>query len=158
VPFVLGILLMLALWIRDNVPTRADLAWVRHAGGLIKPRGSLHPETERFNASQKGIFWAVVLGSALMAATGYLMLTPFSLTGVSGMQILHVVHALLAVLLIVVILGHIFIGMQGSFDAMCRGEVNENWAIEHHRGWYGGQRRAARPGGSAPSGSLELTE
>lgn len=159
VPFVIGVLLMLVLWIRDNLPTRADLEWVRQGGGMFKRHGSFHPETARFNAGQKGIFWIVVLGGILMAVSGYLLLTPFSFTGVSGMQVMHVIHALLAVLMIAVILGHIFIGtlgMEGSFDAMGRGEVDENWAIEHHRGWYEAQRRSAGAASrrAGPSGAI----
>ena len=45
-----------------------------------------------------------------------------------------------------------------AFDAMGRGEVDENWAIEHHRGWYEEQRRRGeirgdlRPG-ARPAGA-----
>ncbi|WP_210272616.1 formate dehydrogenase subunit gamma [Chthonobacter rhizosphaerae] len=137
-PFVFAILFMLVVWIKDNIPSRADWDWLRHAGGVLKG-ASYHPETERFNAGQKGIFWAVVLGGLAMSVTGYLMLAPFAVTGVGGMQIFHVVHGLLAVLLTAIIIAHIYIGtlgMEGAFDAMGRGEVDENWAKEHHRGWY----------------------
>ncbi|MGQ9370330.1 formate dehydrogenase subunit gamma [Azospirillum sp. ST 5-10] len=146
VPFVLGLVMMLALWIRDNIPTRADLVWLRQAGGLLT-RGSAHPEAARFNAGQKGLFWLVILGGASMALTGYLLMTPFYYTGVGGMQIVHVIHALLAMLLTAAIFGHIYIGtvgMEGAFDAMGRGVVDENWAIEHHKGWYDEQCRAGR--------------
>lgn len=145
-PFVIALLFMLAVWVKDNIPSRADLDWLRHAGGMLKG-SSYHPETERFNGGQKGIFWSVVLGGLVMAVTGYLMLVPFAVTGVSGMQVMHVVHAVLAVVLIAIIFAHIYIGtvgMEGAFDAMGRGEVDENWAREHHRGWYE-QKRPARP-------------
>lgn len=153
VPFVIGIVLMFVLWIRDNIPTRADVAWVRNAGGMLRKQSSFHPETGRFNAGQKGVFWIVVLGGAIMAVTGYMLLTPFSWTGISGIQIAHVVHAVLAALMVAMILGHIYIGtlgMEGAFDAMGRGEVDETWAVEHHRGWYEAQRRRA---GRIPAGA-----
>ncbi|WP_084536449.1 formate dehydrogenase subunit gamma [Azospirillum halopraeferens] len=154
VPFVLGLLLMLGLWIRDNIPTRADLIWLRQAGGLFS-RHSVHPESGRFNAGQKGLFWLVVLGGLAMALTGYLLMTPFYYTGIAGMQIIHIIHALLAMVLTAVIFGHIYIGtvgMEGAFDAMGRGVVDENWAIEHHKGWYDEQCRAGRiiPGDRMP--------
>lgn len=158
VPFVIGITMMLVLWIRDNIPNRADLIWLRQAGGMFG-KGGVHPETERFNAGQKGIFWIVVLGGAAMAVTGYLLMTPFYWVGVSGMQIIHVIHAILAALMMAVILGHIYIGtlgMEGAFDAMSKGEVDENWAIEHHSGWYKAkQRRAGRtpPRGATRAGA-----
>jgi formate dehydrogenase subunit gamma len=74
-----------------------------------------------------------------MAVSGYMLMTPFYVTGIGGMQILHVIHSLLSAFMIAVILAHIYIGtlgMEGAFDAMGRGEVDENWAIEHHKGWY----------------------
>jgi formate dehydrogenase subunit gamma len=40
--------------------------------------------------------------------------------------------------LTVVIIAHIYIGtigMEGAFDAMGSGEVDENWAREHHSVW-----------------------
>ncbi|HEY0834332.1 MAG TPA: formate dehydrogenase subunit gamma [Azospirillum sp.] len=145
-PFVLGVLLMLVLWVRDNIPERADLVWLKSMGGLLSRSGE-HPECGRFNAGQKGIFWAVVLGGGALAVTGFMLMTPFAFTGIGGMQILHVVHAVLAALLIAVIIAHIYIGsigMEGAFDAMGSGEVDENWAKDHHRGWYEQQRKRAR--------------
>jgi formate dehydrogenase subunit gamma len=147
VPFVLGILLMLVFWIKDNIPGRDDLDWIRHGGGVLSKSSSYHPEPGRFNAGQKGIFWIVVLGGLAMALTGYLMMVPFYFTGISGMQIVHVIHSLMSAVMIAVILGHIYIGtvgMEGAFNAMGRGEVDENWAIEHHKGWYEKQRLADR--------------
>jgi formate dehydrogenase subunit gamma len=144
--FVLGLVLMFVLWVRDNLPTRADLHWVRHAGGLFKPH-STHPETGRFNAGQKMVFWGVILGGGALAVTGYALMAPFYFTGVSGMQIVHVIHTLLAGVMIAAIFAHIYIGslgMEGAFDAMGRGEVDETWAMEHHRGWYD-QLRRQRP-------------
>jgi formate dehydrogenase subunit gamma len=147
VPFVFGILVMLVLWIKDNIPGWDDLDWLRHGGGMFSKHGTYHPEASRFNAGQKGIFWTVVLGGLAMAVTGYMLMTPFAFTGIGGMQILHVIHALLSAFMISVIISHIYIGtigMEGAFDAMGRGEVDENWAIEHHRRWYDEQHLASQ--------------
>jgi len=54
------------------------------------------------------------------------------------MQIAQVVHSIIAVLFIAMILGHIYIGtvgMEGAFEAMGTGEVDFNWAKEHHDLW-----------------------
>lgn len=152
-PFFLGVLLMLVLWIRDNLPERADLVWIRTLGGFLSkgPAGE-HPEIGRFNAGQKGIFWTVVLGGIALSVSGALLLAPFVFTGVGGMQIIHVVHAVLAALMIAVIFAHIYIGtigMEGAFDAMGKGEVDENWAKEHHYGWY--KKQVARLRGARGS-------
>lgn len=154
VPFTLGVILMLVMWIRDNLPERADIVWIRTLGGFLSKSGE-HPETGRFNAGQKGIFWIVVLGGLALAVSGGMLLAPFILTGVGGMQVAHVVHAVLAALLITVIIAHIYIGtmgMEGAFDAMGKGEVDENWAKEHHHGWYAQQQGKLRAGKSTKLG------
>ena len=158
VPFVIGLVLMLVLWVRDNIPDRSDITWIRQAGGMFSKPGTPHPETGRFNAGQKIIFWTVILGGFGLAVSGYLLMAPFFFTGVSGMQIFHVIHALIAAAMIAVILTHIYIGtlgMEGAFEAMGRGEVDENWAREHHRGWYEAQIRkdgtAAGDGNQVPA-------
>jgi len=146
VPFVLGILLMIVLWVRDNIPEKADLVWLKSMGGLLSKSGK-HPECGRFNAGQKGIFWSVVLGGGALAVTGFLLLAPFTVTGVGGMQIIHVIHGALAALMIAIILAHIYIGsvgMEGAFDAMGTGHVDENWARDHHRRWYEQQVKKGR--------------
>jgi len=55
------------------------------------------------------------------------------------LQISTILHAIGAIILISVALGHIYvgtIGMEGSIDSMLTGEVDENWAKEHHDLWY----------------------
>jgi len=152
VPFVIGLVLILVLWVRDNIPEKADIVWLKTMGGLIGKHGE-HPEAGRFNAGQKGIFWAVVFGGVALSISGFLLMMPFSVTGIGGMQILHVVHGVVAALLIAVIIAHIYIGsigMEGAFDAMGSGEVDENWARDHHRRWYEEQVRTMRANDGRP--------
>ena len=143
-PFMLGVLVMLLIWIKDNLPNRIDIAWIKAGGGII---GHEHPEAERFNAGQKGVFWMVVLGGAAMSASGLLLLFPFSVTDINGMQIAEVLHATIAVLFIAGILAHIYIGtlgMEGAFDAMGKGEVDLGWAEKHHDLWVAEQQAKGR--------------
>ena len=70
--------------------------------------------------------------------SGYLLLFPFYVTNILGMQVAQVLHAVIAVLFVALILGHIYIGtlgMEGAFEAMGTGEVDLNWAKEHHDLW-----------------------
>jgi formate dehydrogenase subunit gamma len=63
-----------------------------------------------------------------------------------------VIHAVIAMLFIAVMMAHIYIGsigMEGAFDAMGTGEVDLNWAREHHSLWV--EEEQAK--GHAPSGS-----
>ena len=47
-------------------------------------------------------------------------------------------HALVSLVLTAIIFAHIYlgsVGMEGAFDAMGKGEVEEQWAREHHSIW-----------------------
>jgi formate dehydrogenase subunit gamma len=55
------------------------------------------------------------------------------------MQIGHVIHAIGAVLFVAASFGHIYMGtagMEGAYDAMRTGYVDDTWAREHHELWY----------------------
>ena len=155
--FMAGLVLVLVLWARDNMPNRHDLIWLLRGGGLFS-RGT-HPPAKRFNAGQKIIFWFVVLAGAPMSFSGICLIFPFTFTPFSDtfavvnlfgydlptdlslvqeMQLTHAWHAVLGIIMIVVIIAHIYlgsIGMEGAYDAMANGYVDENWAREHHPLW-----------------------
>src|SRR5258706_15542597 len=148
--FVIGLVLIVALWIKDNVPRKVDIDWLKQGGGFIK---SKHAPAGRFNAGEKAVFWFALGVGAAVAVSGYLLLFPFYATNIAGMQIAQVVHAVVAVLFVAVIIAHIYIGtlgMEGAFEAMATGEVDLNWAKEHHDLWLKEQlankRLARRPG------------
>jgi len=152
-PFVIGIVLMFLIWVRDNIPNRGDIAWLRQGGGFFVRTGA-HIQARRFNAGQKFIFWSVVLLGAAIAATGYVLQFPLALTDVNGMQVAQVIHAALGALLIAVIIGHIYIGtlgMAGAFSAMGSGRVDVNWAKEHHSLWLEEENAKSGAAASAPA-------
>ncbi len=135
VPFTVGLVLMVLIWIWDNFPSAVDLKWLAQGGGII---GNKHPPAGKFNAGQKLIFWSVILIGGTIAASGYVLVFPFYTTGIAGMQLAQVVHGVAGVVLIAVIFAHIYIGtigMEGAFEAMGSGEVDLNWAKEHHSLW-----------------------
>ncbi len=147
-PFTLGIVLMLLLWVKDNIPNGRDVKWLKAGGGLI---GNEHPDSERFNAGQKGIFWITTLGGAAVAVTGYILVFPFFFTDIAGMQLSHIIHSIVSVLMIAVMLAHIYIGsmgMEGASDAMTTGQVDLNWAKQHHNLWV--EKEMAKGRGAAP--------
>jgi formate dehydrogenase subunit gamma len=134
-PFTIGVFTIFLMWIAWNIPTKLDLEWLKEGGGIV---GDKHPPAERFNAGQKAIYWIVVLGGGAVAATGYILMFPFYLTDVTGMQWAQVVHGVVSVLFVAAMLGHIYIGtigMEGAFEAMGTGEVDVNWAKQHHSLW-----------------------
>jgi formate dehydrogenase subunit gamma len=142
--FVIGLSLIISIWIRDNVPSRVDIEWLKEGGGFIK---SKHPPAGRFNAGEKMVFWLALAGGIAVIASGFLLLFPFYVTDIFGMQIAQGIHALVALLFIALILAHIYIGtvgMEGAFEAMGQGTVDLNWAKEHHNLWLEQAARAGR--------------
>ncbi len=95
-PFMLGLLFMLLIWIKDNIPNGRDVAWLKAGGGFV---GDKHPEAERFNAGQKIIFWSVILGGVAMTVSGLILLFPFQWTGLEGLQTSNIVHGVVGMLL-----------------------------------------------------------
>ena len=135
-PFMAALIMVFLLWVIHNVPARIDLEWIKQGGGILKK--GVHPPARKFNFGQKIVFWAVVLGGAAMSYTGIMLLFPAEAGTVADWQFYQVIHALVAAGMSALILGHIYIGtlgMEGAFDAMGNGEVDENWAKEHHSLW-----------------------
>ena len=134
--FILGLILIVALWIKDNIPRQVDIDWLKQGGGFVKGK---HAPAGRFNAGEKAVFWCALAAGAAVSVSGLLLLFPFFGTNIATMQVAQVVHALIAVLFVALILAHIYIGtlgMEGAFEAMGTGEVDVNWAKEHHDLWF----------------------
>ncbi|AOO80854.1 formate dehydrogenase subunit gamma [Bosea vaviloviae] len=147
-PFMLGIALMFVVWIKDNIPGMVDLRWFAAGGGIV---GKGHPPAKRFNGGQKIVFWTVVIGGTALSVSGVYLLFPAFAGGVLNLQFWNVVHGIVAVLMVAAILAHIYIGtlgMEGAFDAMGSGEVDLNWAKEHHSLWVAEEMQKGHvPGG-----------
>src|SRR3981189_470970 len=148
-PFMFGLVIMFLIWIKDNIPGKLDLVWIKQGGGILA--NGKHPPAKRFNAGQKGIFWMVIVGGTLMSVSGWFLLFPYVPGNVTTLQFWTVIHAVIAMLFIAGILAHIYIGtvgMEGAFEAMGTGEVDLNWAKEHHSLWVAEEQAK----GQAPSG------
>jgi formate dehydrogenase subunit gamma len=136
--FAVSLVVVFLTFVRDNGPKAVDLTWLKKGGGLLS--GHEVP-SHRFNAGEKVIFWlgvfllgAVVVGSGLVLD----MLIPGLAYLRGDMQIAHMIHAIAAVLMMAMFLGHIYIGtigMKGAYQAMRTGYVDEAWAREHHELW-----------------------
>jgi formate dehydrogenase subunit gamma len=137
--FVAGLVLIMVIFFRDNLFEKVDLEWIKQCGGFIKNK---HAPAGRFNFGEKLVYWLSVAGGTAVSLSGFLLLFPFYGTDIAGMQLAHVVHAVVSVLFVALILAHIYIGtlgMEGAFEAMGTGEVDLNWAKEHHDLWLAQQ-------------------
>jgi formate dehydrogenase subunit gamma len=152
-PFMLGLVIMFLIWIKDNIPGKIDVEWFKQGGGVLFE--GKHPPARRFNAGQKGIFWIVIIGGVLMSLSGWFLLFPYLPANVTTLQFWTVIHAVIAMLFIAAMLAHIYIGsvgMEGAFDAMGTGEVDLNWAREHHSLWVEEEQAKGHvPSGTTPS-------
>ncbi|TMV08967.1 formate dehydrogenase subunit gamma [Ruegeria sediminis] len=161
--FMLGLVIITVNWVVHNIPNMGDLKWLAAGGGLFT-KGS-HPPARKFNAGQKIIFWLCVILGVSISLSGLSLLFPFEMpmfaktfvianaTGVpellglnlpeqmsphEEMQYAQIWHVMVAYGFIAIILAHIYlgsVGMEGAFDAMGTGEVEEQWAREHHSLW-----------------------
>lgn len=148
-PFTIGVVLIFLTWIGGNIPNANDVAWFKSGGGIF---GEHETPAGHFNGGQKMIYWIVVIGGGTSAVTGYLLLFPFYATDIGGMQLSEVIHAIVAMLFIVAMLGHIYLGTvgeEGAFEAMSSGNVDINWAKQHHPLWLEDQMSSAKGTGSA---------
>jgi formate dehydrogenase subunit gamma len=137
--FVAGLILIAVIFFRDNLFEKVDADWLKQGGGFIKSR---HAPAGRFNPGEKLVYWLSLAAGVTVSASGFLLLFPFFGTDIADMQLSQVVHAVIAVLFVALILGHIYIGtlgMEGAFEAMGTGEVDLNWAKEHHDRWLAQQ-------------------
>jgi formate dehydrogenase subunit gamma len=133
--FVAGLLLIIAIFFKDNIPERVDLEWLKQGGGFIKNK---HAPASRFNPGEKAVYWLSLAAGIAVSVSGFVLLFPFFGTNIADMQIAQIIHAVVAMLFIALILGHIYIGtlgMEGAFEAMGTGDVDLNWAKEHHDLW-----------------------
>jgi len=137
--FVAGLILIAVIFFRDNLFEKVDADWIKQGGGFIKSR---HAPAGRFNPGEKLVYWLSLAAGVTISASGFLLLFPFFGTDIADMQLAQVIHAVVAVLFVALILGHIYIGtlgMEGAFEAMGTGEVDLNWAKEHHDRWLAQQ-------------------
>ncbi len=142
--FMIGLAAMTVQWLVQNLPSRLDLVWLKMYGGML---GGPHPPARKFNAGQKMIYWIAVFGGGAISLTGLALLMPFTVLQIEGMQAMHLLHSVIAALMIAVVIGHVYLGslgVEGSFDAMATGRVDLNWAHEHHGLWLA-EEQAKRP-------------
>jgi len=135
--FIFCVAAMFVTYLKDNLYKAHDLLWFKKAGGMFTKE---HVPSGRFNAGEKSWFWlGTFLLSIIVAVTGLILDFPNFEQGRALMQQANVIHAVFAVIYVAVSLGHIYLGtlgVEGAYQAMRNGTVDETWAREHHELWY----------------------
>jgi len=160
--FIASVVVMIFMWLRDNLPRAYDFQWFTRAYGFFV-RGE-HIPSGRFNAGEKGWFWICVVAlSVVVSYTGVILLFPNFDQTRAVMQEAWIWHATASLIYIAISLGHIYmgtIGVEGSYQCMRTGAVDETWAKEHHQLWYDEVKsgRPASTGGAVPAGAPHMKE
>jgi formate dehydrogenase subunit gamma len=160
--FIVSVLAMIVLYIRDNFPRAYDVRWLANAWAYMA-RGK-HLPSGRFNGGEKVWFWVGVVGLSIAVSwSGLVLLFPNFDQTRAVMQDAWVVHAIAALVYIALSLGHIYlgtIGVAGTYGNMRHGWTDETWAREHHEIWYDEVKAGRRgtPGGAVPAGAPRAME
>ena len=155
--FMLGLVMILVMWVRHNIPHPRDLIWLLKGGGMFSKNS--HPSAKKFNAGQKILFWLVILSGVSVSLSGLALMFPFEtnmfaktftilndfgatlpaqVSAIEEQQYASLWHSIMALFMICIVIAHIYIGsvgMEGAIDAMTTGRVDVNWAREHHDLW-----------------------
>ena len=166
--FMASLVAIFVMWVAHNIPSKLDLVWFAKGGGII---GNGHPSAKKFNGGQKLIFWMTIVLGTSVSMSGLSLLFPFEMPMFAKtfalintvlpamglptellpheeMQLAHLWHAIVAVTMIIAIIAHIYIGsvgMEGAFDAMGDGQVDLEWARQHHDLWVEEEQAKGSP-------------
>ena len=161
--FMVALVLVFVMWVWHNIPDKTDITWFKQAGGIIgdnHPPAKKFNAGQKIifwsvillgaSISLSGLSLLFPFELPLFAKTfglindigvpGWFGLSPLpgNLAPQEEMQLAQAWHAIVAFVLMAIIIGHIYIGtlgMEGAFDAMGNGQVDEAWAHQHHSIW-----------------------
>ena len=158
--FAFCTILLFVTFVKDNLPKMHDFQWFAKAGGLFSGQ---HVPSERFNAGEKSWFWiGVTLLGVVVSVTGFILNFPNFEQGRLLMQQANVIHAIASIVFMTLALGHIYmgtLGVEGAYESMRTGYVDEVWAKEHHEFWYQEAIGQNKGGGAAnPAAASALKE
>ena len=162
--FIVSVAAMIVLYVRHNLPKAYDLKFLMNAFAVMA-KGK-HVPSGKFNGGEKIWFWGgVVVLSIVVTWSGLILLFPNFDQTRATMQEAWIWHAVAALLYISISFGHMYlgsIGLEGSYQAMRTGYVDETWAKEHHEYWYdevkSTAQRPAAGGGAVPAGAPHMEE
>ncbi|MEM7500379.1 MAG: formate dehydrogenase subunit gamma [Pseudomonadota bacterium] len=181
--FMLGLVLIFFMWVLHNLPHKTDIKWILQGGGLFSKRLH-PPARKFNAGQKLIFWGTIVFGGSIslsglsllfpyelpMFAKTFAILNdlgiahavygealPTELSMIQEMQYAQIWHTIVSIAMIVFIIAHIYIGsvgMQGAFAAMGSGQVDRNWALEHHSLWVQEEQDKALEGKKAAPGAM----
>jgi formate dehydrogenase subunit gamma len=133
--FIASIVVLFFTFRRGNGFALSDIKWLAKLGGFFGG----HASSGFYNFAEKNWFWMSMILGAVLSVSGIVLDFPTLLEDRNAQQLAHIGHAISAILFITVGLGHIYlgaVGVEGALESMTTGEVDANWAKDHHDLWY----------------------
>ena len=135
--FMVCLVLMIASWMKNNLPRREDWEWIRRGGGMFGKH--VHVHAGRVNAGEKIWFWFIAIAGLAVCVSGLVLDFPNFGGSRFTMQVANIIHSALAIAWVGFFLGHVYIGTigtEGALEGMTTGDVSVEWAKQHHDLWY----------------------
>jgi formate dehydrogenase subunit gamma len=133
---VLGV--MFTNWARQMRLDRDDKVWLRNAHKYAVHDEEGLPESGRFNAGQKMLFWGQSIAVLFLFASGLVLWLPEIMPRALRVAAI-LIHPVVAIFSIGGIIVHIYMGTAAvpeAFRGMIQGWVRPGWAASHHPKWY----------------------
>lgn len=176
--FMLALVMIFVMWVAHNLPDKTDIKWLLKGGGLFG--GGHPDAKKFNAGQKIVFWSVILLGTSISVSglsllfpfelhlfgPTFAMLNDWQVPQTLGfaplpadmapheeMQLSQLWHAIVSFVLMAVIIGHIYIGtvgMEGAYDAMGSGQVEEQWAKEHHNLWVAEVKAKE---GQAPKGA-----
>jgi len=180
--FIIALVMVFFMWVWHNIPNRTDITWFAQAGGIIGKKHP--PAKKFNAGQKIIFWSVILLGGSIavsgvsmlfpyqlpLFAKTFAVLNDLGIPGLLGIAELPTAlapqeemafasawHAIASFVLMAIIIAHIYIGsigMEGAYDAMGDGEVDEAWAHQHHSLWLDEMKAKE---GETPQGSKSAT-
>lgn len=136
--FAVAVAFMFQNWARQMRLDADDRIWLRNAHKYAAHNEEGLPETGRFNAGQKTLFWLQSISIVLLFASGIVLWWAESMPRELRLVAI-LLHPVVAIISIGGIIIHIYMGTAAvpeAFRGMVQGWVRPGWAASHHPKWY----------------------
>lgn len=182
--FMLALVMVFLFWVMHNLPSRTDIRWLLQGGGIFGKGHP--PAKKFNAGQKLIFWSVILLGGSIAISGLALLFPfelqlfaptfaklnalgipemigiaqlPEQLSPQEEMQYAQLWHAIVGFVMMAIILAHIYIGsigMEGAYEAMGTGEVDLNWAKDHHSIWVDQvQARKEKAPGNAPAAPAE---
>lgn len=152
VAFTVGLVVMLAIWLKPMLLDAADREWFRKLRAYART-GHTGVDTDRWNGGQKGYFWAALVFGIVLLVTGIPLWFP-SIAGTGVREWSRLIHHAAYLVMVGGFIIHVLLSVflfPGTLQAMTTGRVTRAWAAWHHPRWF----RSVTGEGASPDGEGE---